>query len=236
MSTGWIKVHRSLVEHDLWLSEPFTRAQAWVDLLMLANHQVGHIRRRGIKVTVKRGQVGYSQEGLALRWRWSKGKVIRFLAELREDNRISQETELKNVAVTALISITNYDQYQGNSTEDKTEDGTVNGPKTEPKTEPKTVLEQECKEVKKERSKPSSDIESFFEELWQAYPRKDGKKEALRHYKASVKTEADMDRINDALGNYLESVVDKELQYIKTGKVWFNNWQDWELKEDADAA
>lgn len=127
----------------MWLSESFTRAQAWVDLLMLANHKIGHIRRRGIRVTVNRGQVGYSQEALASRWSWSKGKVIRFLSELKTDERITVEMELKNIAVTALITILNYDQYQGDSTEDDTENG--------PKTEPKTVPEQECKEGKEEK-------------------------------------------------------------------------------------
>ncbi|MCM0083959.1 hypothetical protein L4X63_20460 [Geomonas sp. Red32] len=142
--TGWIKLHRALTDHDLWLGDVFTRGQAWVDLLMLANHRPGHIRRRGIRVSVNRGQVGYSQEAIAQRWRWSRGKVIRFLTELKRDERISLETELKNVAVTALITITNFDQYQGNGTEDDTENG--------PKTEPKTVLEQECKEGKEKIS------------------------------------------------------------------------------------
>lgn len=164
MKTGWIKLHRSLAHHDLWLSEPFTRGQAWADLIMLANHKPGHIRRRGLYVTVNRGQVGRSQEELANRWRWSKGKVIRFLKELENGGRITKETELKNVAVTSLISITNYDQYQNCGTEDGTEDDTVNGPKTVPK----TVLEQEVKKGKKEKKEkpaPSSEALRLSERL-----------------------------------------------------------------------
>src|SRR2546427_513725 len=38
MMTGWIRVHRALAEHQIWLREPFTMAQAWVDLLMRANY------------------------------------------------------------------------------------------------------------------------------------------------------------------------------------------------------
>lgn len=163
---AWIKLSRYIVGHDLWLSEPFSRGQAWVDLLLLANHKPGHIRRRGVKITVNRGQVGWSQEALAERWKWSKNKVRRFLDELKNDGRISTETALKNLAISALITITNYDLYQDNGTVNETENGTEDGPKTEPKTEP----EQECKEVKKDiRGKfsiPSeSSVQSYMAEI-----------------------------------------------------------------------
>jgi DNA-binding transcriptional regulator YhcF (GntR family) len=70
----------------------------------------------------------------------------------------------------------------------------------------------------------------LFESLWKAYPRKDGRREAERHYFATVKNDADMKRINLALGKYLAEIASNatERRYIKTGKVWFNNWQDWE--------
>ena len=69
-------------ESSMWLEEPFTRGQAWVDLLMLTNHADGHIRKRGIPIEVHRGELGWSEEALAERWKWSRGKVRRFLQEL----------------------------------------------------------------------------------------------------------------------------------------------------------
>ena len=80
-----------------WLAEPFTRGQAWVDLLLLANHKEGFIRRRGVLVAVERGQVGYSEEALAARWKWSKGKVRRFLSELARLSRVSRKISKKTV-------------------------------------------------------------------------------------------------------------------------------------------
>lgn len=65
-----------------------------------------------------------------------------------------------------------------------------------------------------------------FDELWKRYPNKDGKKGALKHYKATVKTEEDWININKALDNYLQSKTVKE-GFIKNGSTWFNNWQDW---------
>ncbi len=132
---GWIKLHREIMDTKLWQSEPFTRAQAWVDLLLLANHATGHIRRRGILVEVERGAVGYSEETLAARWRWSRGKVRRFLDELIRNDSILRKTVQKKTSVTNLIYIKNYEAYQTNETEDSTEDG------------PKTVPEQELKNL-----------------------------------------------------------------------------------------
>ena len=65
-----------------------------------------------------------------------------------------------------------------------------------------------------------------FEYLWKLYPNKDGKKEALRHYKASVKTEQDRLDIKKALDNYLKSGKVSN-GYVKNGSTWFNNWKDW---------
>ena len=74
-NAGWIQLHRSIMDHPDWFAEPFTRAHAWIDLLLLANHKVGYIRKRGILIEVPRGQVGHSEDAIAERWKWSRGKV-----------------------------------------------------------------------------------------------------------------------------------------------------------------
>lgn len=134
---GWICLHRKIMDDDLWISEPFTRGQAWVDLLLLANHKPGTIRRRGIAFIVNRGQVGYGEESLARRWKWSRGKVRRFLEELRKRHQISKVTlgrlcvdsdsttekvVQKNISVSSCIEIVNYSRYQVHDTENDTED------------------------------------------------------------------------------------------------------------------
>lgn len=67
---------------------------------------------------------------------------------------------------------------------------------------------------------------ALFEELWTKYPNKDGKKEAFRHFMASVITDKDMIDIRQALSNYLDCKKAKA-GYVKDGKTWFNNWRDW---------
>lgn len=67
--------------------------------------------------------------------------------------------------------------------------------------------------------------EEDFEELWKEYPNKDGKKQALRHFMSSVKTEKDLEDIKKALSNYKKT--EKVLKgFIKNGSTWFNNWRD----------
>jgi len=105
---GWVKIHRCLVDNDLWHSEPFSRGQAWVDLIILANHKESFFYKRGNKVVVKRGQIGRSEVELSDRWRWSRTKVRKFLIELEKEQQII----LHKSTITQLITIVNYDVYQ----------------------------------------------------------------------------------------------------------------------------
>lgn len=114
--TGWIKLYRSLTDNAFYFSEPFTRTMAWVDLLLMANHKPKIIYIRGNKVEIGVGQTALSAQTLAKRWRWSRGKVFRFLNELE----MMQQIELQKNNVTTLISIVNYVKYQDNDTADET--------------------------------------------------------------------------------------------------------------------
>ena len=66
-----------------------------------------------------------------------------------------------------------------------------------------------------------------FEILWEAYPQKQGKKEALRHFKASVKTREQSDQILLALAKYKDHLDANSWKRPMNGSTWFNNWQDW---------
>ena len=88
------------------------------------------------------------------------------------------------------------------------------------------------KEEEKEEDKDKEKIKIAFISLWNKYPNKVGKKEALRHYETSVKTEEDIVLINKALENYLKSErVAKG--FIQNASTWFNDWRTWlEYKEE----
>ncbi len=120
-------VNRALLHSDRWLREPFTRGQAWVDLFGLANYRPGHFRVRGIRVDVDRGQLAHSQATLAKRWKWSRGKVRRYLSELENGGDIVQQ----NTEVTTVITIVNYDTWQSASEAPTDEGDTADGQQTD---------------------------------------------------------------------------------------------------------
>jgi hypothetical protein len=109
--SGWIKLHRQIMENPLYFSEPFSRTQAWIDLLLLANHKENYFFKRGIRVDVSIGQVGYDIDSLGKRWQWSRGKVERFILHLEKEGNVVRQ---KN-NVSTLISITKYKEYQADS-------------------------------------------------------------------------------------------------------------------------
>lgn len=101
----------------MWFSEPFTRAQAWIDLFLHANHKDGFVVIRGNKITIRRGQIGWSELTMSSRWTWSKNKVRRFLKQLETEQQIKQQ---KDRYITTVITINNYETYQSD-----TADGTA---------------------------------------------------------------------------------------------------------------
>ena len=141
---GWIKIYRKIMENPMYLSEPFTRMQAWIDLLLIANRKDGFFYIRGNKVIVHRGQIGLSERTLAVRWKWSRGKVSRFLKDLENEHQIEPQ---KN-SVTTLISISNYDEYQCNEPQTdhrRTTDGPKQEKKEYNKKESSTIVEPKKK-------------------------------------------------------------------------------------------
>ncbi len=63
-SHGWIKLHRSLLEHPLWLNSTNEQRVILVTLLMLANHTEKKWEWQGRPYTCKPGQLITSQESL----------------------------------------------------------------------------------------------------------------------------------------------------------------------------
>ena len=107
----------------LYMKEPFTKWQAWCDLILSAYFAPCEFFVRGIKVKAKRGCVYKGSVELALKWKWSRGKVERFLEYLVIDKRI---TIHKNKVVSCIM-ILNYEKYQQNETTNESSNETTNG-------------------------------------------------------------------------------------------------------------
>lgn len=181
MAEGWCKFHRPLLSHSLWLGEPFTRGQAFVDLFANAGHRPSSIRVRGIKVDLERGQLGFSELTLAERWKWSRGKVRRFLRELENDQMLAIKQDNK----TTIITILNYDKYQGEDffcdTANETAGGTPNGHQTDTIKKGKNGKKEEKDNTpltprkRGDRVRGEVSYSESFEQFWAIYPKPVGK-------------------------------------------------------------
>jgi hypothetical protein len=82
--------------------------------------------------------------------------------------------------------------------------------------------ERKGKEIKEKET-------TAFDEVWLLYPKRVGRKQALKHFNASVFTVKDLDDMKKALQNYLAHLKEQktEVRYIKNGDTWFNNWRDY---------
>ena len=122
---GWIKVWRKLQDNEIWGGEVFSRGQAWIDILLRANFQASEILdHRRTKVTaVQPGEAIVSVRHLARDWRWSKGRVRRFLDTLTDKHMI----EHAGGHSFTRIKVLNWKKLQGNDLEDEHDDGHEDG-------------------------------------------------------------------------------------------------------------
>ncbi|MBA4509161.1 DnaD domain protein [Clostridium sporogenes] len=105
---GWISLYRSIQDHWLWQEKPFSKGQAWMDLLLSANHQDKKIVFDSNLIEVKRGQFITSIRKLCDRWGWSNSKVKKFLDTLQSDEMIHYKSDTKKTT----INIEKYEVYQ----------------------------------------------------------------------------------------------------------------------------
>ncbi len=154
MDNGFVLLHRKMFSNKMWLSEKFTKAQAWVDLFANANHAPGSFYVRGNEVKIGRGQLGWSIENMAQRWRWNRKTVMRFLSVLEQGQQIGQQ----RTRLTTIITIVNYDKYQDKGTSKRTTRRTSDGTSGWTQT---TMLNNVNNDIR-ERA-PTQDTKNFFE-------------------------------------------------------------------------
>lgn len=107
--TGWISIDRSIQNHWLFKEKrTFSKFEAWIYLLMEANHSKAKVPIGNQIVTVERGQRLTSILTLSDLFNWSRFKVKTFLDLLESDGML----EVKTTSKYTLITIVDYDFYQ----------------------------------------------------------------------------------------------------------------------------
>ena len=105
---GYISLWRCIQDNALWGAEPFTRAQAWIDLLLMANYQEKTFVLGNEILKAEVGSVITSELKLMERWKWGKEKVRNFLKLLESLEMIKRIPDHKKT----YILICNYEEAQ----------------------------------------------------------------------------------------------------------------------------
>lgn len=115
MEYGFVKIYRKITDNWIWEDKPFSKGQAWIDLVMMANHKDNKFMLGSEVVTVDRGSFITSELKLMERWGWGKSKTRTFLKVLEEDGMILKKSTRKRTTIT----ICNYSLYHDYQTTDK---------------------------------------------------------------------------------------------------------------------
>ena len=179
---GWIKLHRKITECSIWESkEPYDRRSAWVDLVMMVNHEDKKVLFDGKMVVVKAGQKITRVRKLSERWHWSKDRTQRFLVLLESEQMIIKESDHNKT----LLTIVNYGKYQGQCDSDKDSDKDTHKDSDKPQT--RNIRNKEIK--KKNIYGTNQNVlltDEEFEKLKTQFPDYQTKIDDLSYYLAST--------------------------------------------------
>lgn len=198
---GYIKLYRQLQEHELWKEKrKFSRAEAWIDLLMLANHKPAKIIVRGILISLEAGDLFWSQDELAKKWSWSKTKVNSFLKMLEKEGQISYKVDYR----IGITSIVNWAKFQQSDTTDQDTNQTTEKPQ-------KSYKLDSNKNVKNEKNVKNIYTKKYFLEHTQ---------EILEEARSKY---GDIKNVDKAMQVFCNQIGAKNYKYTNY-KLAFFNW------------
>lgn len=176
---GWIKVFRGILDNWVWQEKPFSKGQAWIDLILLASHKTEKKPYKNSVITYERGTVYKSVLHLADRWGWSRDKTRNFLKQLESDGMVTTKHTTHHTTVT----IVNYGFFQDvTPTNHTTNRQLTDSSPTIDRQQADTIEEgiknyKECKEGEEgktgsySRQQLTSQIVDLFNSICGSYPR-----------------------------------------------------------------
>lgn len=162
---GWFKVHRKIVESDIFNGNPYA-LKFWIWLLASAAYKDTEIEKRGRYVTLERGDVCATQTEMAKAIygdtsKRSKNRIANTISNMKNSGYISTETS----SSYTLIHIENYGFYQnlGDS-----ESAVKSAPKSAPKSAVKSAVSEEPTLFNKKNKEDDGEILPLSEAEWDA--------------------------------------------------------------------
>jgi hypothetical protein len=213
---GWIKIHRSIVEHWLYTEKrTFSKFEAWNDILLMVNFTDAKSMIKGKLYEIKRGQSILSLESWGKRWNWDKSKVRRFMNALQNDAMIVLESD----NITTRLTVCKYETYQGERNANETQTKRKRNAN-----EHQTTPIEERKE--EEEQKEDKEIYSVdFLNVWEIYKKRGNKKKSFELYNKLTNTKKEL--LKNHIPLYIENHIQNDkLDFLKhlttyiNGEVW----------------
>jgi hypothetical protein len=222
---GWISLHRQITENWVWNDKPFSKGQAWIDLLLMANHEQCTLKTKTGFVVIEKGELHTEERTLEVRWGWSRSKVRLFLCSLVSQLMITKTVKKSTTGKTTegtTIKVLNYCIYQDVQKQKEPPKKTKKNHR-ETTGEPPRDLNNNVNNVKQCNNRIYT-----FDEFYSAYPKKKKRPDAERAW-LKVSPE-EHERLMKALGLQKESADWKKNggQYIPYPATWLNGrqWED----------
>lgn len=216
--SGWVKNHRSIKDWG-WYRKPLT-AHLFQHLIREVNHKDGEWMGN----PVLRGQIITGRKALSEATGLSEQQIRTALKHLES----THEIVTKSTKLHTLITVCNYDIYQGSDTD-------VQPRINQEVTKDQPRINQELttnKKGRREEGKNNTTANMFsdeFELFWREYPNKKGKAVAWRKWKRD-KLDRQSGEIMRSLAEHKVSVdwIKDNGQYIPHGSTWINQerWKD----------
>ena len=223
---GWIKLHRVLLEKAIWKASTPEQKTIFITLLLMANHDLNEWEWKGKKFSIKSGQFITSLDGIKKK----AGKNIKTQNIRSAIKRFEKYDFLTNESTKTgrLITICNWNRYQL-ILNDTNIEGNKEVTKSQQRGNKALTPNKNDKNDKNDKNKEEQN--SWFNEFWSIYPRKVGKKTALKYWLKNINERKEVDKIIEAVRNQRRLKMlnpENGYKYCPHPTTWLNNerWND----------
>lgn len=183
--SGWIKLHRKLLENPI-VCKDSDHLAVWTYLLLNATHKEYTVVFAGTKIQLQPGQLITGRKTISEKFNISESKVQRILKSFEIDQQIEQQTSNKN----RIISILSWADYQDDEQQNEQQ---VNNKRTT--TEQQVNTNKNVKNLKNKRIKELKDIKDITP---------NGEPTKIKYADFVYLTEPEYQKLSELIGDELE--------------------------------
>ena len=219
---GWLKLYRSILDSAVFQDAEVLKV--WIWLLCNVAFEQHDTVCYGKVIHLKPGQIATGRKKIAQCTDLNENKVYRALTVLKSLGNI----EIKATNKYSIITVVNWDKYQEENVK-RTSSEQQNNSKTTTEEQQLNSKRTQHKNGKNGKKEKNIYICSFFQSVWDEYPKKLGKNKVTKAAMEQLE-EAGEATVMDAVRRYVEKIErdGTEEKYIMHGSTFFNGaWRDY---------